>query len=56
MDKPVFKLVTFPEANAFLESLVEATHELVKKTRTPPKSEIKHARAIRKEYLESKDI
>lgn len=113
MDKPVFKLVTLPEAEAFLESLaptilrkvfynirkvaggvkdsdlfkklgdsdiwefrtswqgmayrlfafwdkdgetlVVATHGLVKKTQKTPKSEIKHAQAIRKEYLETKN-
>lgn len=113
MDKPIFKLVTLPEANAFLESLapsvlrkifynirkvaggvkdpdlfkklgdsdiwefrtswqgiayrlfafwdkdgetlVVATHGLVNKTQKTPKSEIKHAQAIRKEYLETKD-
>lgn len=112
MDKPIFKLVTLPEADAFFESLdpavvrkifynirkvaggvkdadlfkklgdteiwefrtswqgmayrlfafwdkdeetlVVATHGLVKKTQKTPKSEIKHAQAIRKEYLETK--
>ncbi len=113
MDKPIFKLVTLPEADAFLESLapavlrkvfynidkvaggvkdadlfkklddtdiwefrtswqgmayrlfafwdkdgetlVVATHGLMKKTQKTPKSEIKHAQAIRKEYFETKD-
>lgn len=55
MDKPVFKLVTLPEADAFLETLVVAARGLVKKTRTPPKSVINHAQAIRKEYFETKD-
>lgn len=75
MDKPIFKLIMLPEADAFLESLapavlrkvlfafwdkdgetlVVATHGLVKKTQKTPKSEIKHAQAIRKEYLETKD-
>ncbi|MDE6423836.1 MAG: type II toxin-antitoxin system RelE/ParE family toxin [Muribaculaceae bacterium] len=113
MDKPIFKLVTLPEAYAFLESLapavlrkvfynidkvaggvkdsdlfkklgdtdiwefrtswqgmayrlfafwdkdgetlVVATHGLVKKTQKTPKSEIQHAQMIRKEYFESKD-
>lgn len=113
MDKPIFKLVTLPEADAFLESLapavlrkmlynirrvaggvkdsdlfkklgdtdiwefraswqgmayrlfafwdkdgetlVVATHGLVKKTQKAPKREIKHAQAIRKKYFETKD-
>lgn len=113
MDKPIFKLVTLPEANEFLESLapavlrkvfynidkvaggvkdpdlfkklgdtdiwelrtswqgiayrlfafwdkdgetlVVATHGLVKKTQKTPKNEIKHAQAIRKEYFEKRD-
>lgn len=37
------------------ETLVVATHGLVKKTQKTPKSEIKRAQAIRKEYLESKN-
>ena len=112
MDKPIFKLVTLPEADAFLnsltpavvrkvlynirkvaggvkdadifnklgdtgiwefrtswegmayrlfafwdkdgETLVVATHGLVKKTQKTPKREIKHAQMIRKEYFEAK--
>lgn len=37
------------------ETLVVATHGLMKKTQKTPKSEIKHAQAIRKEYFETKD-
>lgn len=37
------------------ETLVIATHGLVKKTQKTPKNEIRHAQAIRKEYFETKD-
>lgn len=37
------------------ETLVVATHGLVKKTQKTPKREIKHAQAIRKEYLGTKN-
>lgn len=37
------------------ETLVVATHGLVKKTQKTPKSEIKRAQAIRKEYFDNKD-
>ena len=37
------------------ETLVVATHGLIKKSQKTPKSEIKHAQAIRKEYFETKD-
>lgn len=36
------------------ETLVVATHGLVKKTQKTPKSEIKRAQAIRKEYFDNK--
>lgn len=36
------------------ETLVVATHGLVKKTQKTPKSEIKKAQAIRKEYFDNK--
>lgn len=36
------------------ETLVVATHGLVKKTQKTPKSEIKRAEAIRKEYFDNK--
>lgn len=112
MDKPLFKLVTLPEAEEFInglapavirkifynidkiaggvkdpelfkklgdtdiwefrtswmgmayrlfafwdkdgETLVVATHGLVKKTQKTPKGEIKRAQAIRKEYFDNK--
>lgn len=37
------------------ETLVVATHGLVKKTQKTPKSEIKRAQAIRKEYFDNKE-
>lgn len=37
------------------ETLVVATHGLVKKTQKTPKSDIKRAQSIRKEYFENKD-
>ncbi len=37
------------------ETLVIATHGLVKKTQKTPKSEIKKAQAIRKEYFDNKE-
>lgn len=36
------------------ETLVVATHGLIKKTQKTPKNEIKRAQAIRKEYFENK--
>jgi len=37
------------------ETLIVATHGLIKKTQKTPKSEIKKAQAIRKEYFENKE-
>ena len=37
------------------ETLVVATHGVVKKTQKTPKGEIKHAQAIRKEYFATKN-
>ena len=37
------------------ETIVIATHGLVKKTQKTPKSEIKKAQAIRKEYFDNKE-
>lgn len=48
-----YRLLAFWDKDG--ETLVVATHGLVKKTQKTPKSEIKHAQAIRKEYFETKD-
>lgn len=37
------------------DTLVIATHGLIKKTQKTPKSEIKKAQAIRKEYFDNKE-
>lgn len=37
------------------ETLVVATHGLIKKTQKTPPSDIKRAQAIRKEYFENKE-
>lgn len=37
------------------ETLVVATHGLIKKTQKTPSSDIKRAKAIRKEYFENKE-
>ncbi len=47
-----YRLFAFWDKDA--ETLVVATHGLVKKTQKTPKSEIKKAQAIRKAYFERK--
>lgn len=54
-NKNYYRLLAFWDKTGNDETLVLATHGFVKKTQKTPKSEIKKAEAIRKEYFEQKN-
>jgi phage-related protein len=49
-----YRLFSFWDKSGGKESLVVATHGILKKTQKTPPKEIKKAEKIRKEYLENK--
>ncbi len=53
-NKNQYRLLAFWDKTDSSETLVLATHGFVKKTQKTPKSEIKRAEEIRKEYFEQK--
>jgi phage-related protein len=53
-NKNNYRLLAFWDKTESDETLVLATHGFVKKTQKTPKSEIKRAEEIRKEYFEQK--
>lgn len=53
-NKNYYRLLAFWDKTESDETLVLATHGFVKKTQKTPKSEIKKAEEIRKEYFEQK--
>lgn len=54
-NKNYYRLLAFWDKTDHEEKLVLATHGFVKKTKKTPKSEIKRAEEIRKEYFEQKN-
>jgi phage-related protein len=54
-NKNYYRLLAFWDKTDNEETLVLATHGFVKKTKKTPKSEIKRAEKIRKEYFEQKN-
>ena len=53
-NKNYYRLLAFWDKTESEETLVLATHGFIKKTQRTPKSEIKKAEDIRKEYFEQK--
>jgi phage-related protein len=53
-DKKYYRLFAFWDKTGDKETIVLATHGLIKKTKKTPKSEIKKAEEIRKIYFEQK--
>jgi phage-related protein len=53
-DKKHYRLFAFWDKTGNTKTLVLATHGIIKKTKKTPKSEIKKAEEIRKNYFEEK--